>query len=242
MAPPFIPFDAEPHGHWPLINDDGGLALLLIDFQRDFLSPDGYFAAAGYDVAEAQKVAATVRPLLLAARRAGVPVFHTREGHRASLRDLPRYKRLRSAEAGAAVGAPSPLGGGFLTRGSPGWEIVPELAPTPDEEIFDKPGYGAFTATDLDHCLRCVGVRKLIVAGLTAEVCVSSTVREATDRGYECVVMRDGVAATDPRNLGGALGALTCEGGIFGSVADVRVAIEAPERLAGERETRETRE
>lgn len=228
----FIPDGAAPHGSWP---HDGpsrasSVALLLIDLQHDFISDTGYFACCGYDTSAAKAVVKKLEPVLAAARRAGVRVLHTREGHRPSLTDLPHYKRWRSARAGAAIGDTPAHGGAdgrFLVRGEPGWQIVPEMAPLEGEDVFDKPGYGAFTATDLDHCLRCLGVTKLVVAGLTAEVCVHSTIREATDRGYECLLLEDGVAATEPEHLPGAVGTVRCEGGIFGSTAPVEVALTA---------------
>ena len=169
-------------GRWP---HDGPcspdeVALLLIDFQKDFCHPDGYLAKVGGDLEPAQTAVKKVMPVLEAARDAGVMVFHTREGHRPSLIDLSKYKKWRSCLAGAEIGMTSQTGSKFLVRGSPGWEIIPELAPIEGEEVFDGPGYDKFMHTDLEHCLRCAGIKYLIVAGLTTEVCVSSTIRGAT--------------------------------------------------------------
>ena len=144
-------------GRWP---HDGPcspdeVALLLIDFQKDFCHPDGYLAKVGGDLKPAQTAVKKVMPVLEAARDAGVMVFHTREGHRPSLIDLSKYKKWRSCLAGAEIGMTSQTGSKFLVRGSPGWEIIPELAPIEGEEVFDGPGYDKFMHTDLEHCLRC---------------------------------------------------------------------------------------
>ena len=224
------------------------VCLVMVDLQQEFIGPKGYLAMAGHAdaVADAREVVARLKPVLDVARRAGMRVVHTREGHRPSLADLHDYKKWRSKQSGAAVGAPAPGGGRFLVRGSPGWEIVPELAPLDDEDVFDKPGYGAFTATDLDHCLRAMGIKKLVVAGLTTEVCVHSTIREATDRGYECLLLEDCTAPTVPSHLPGALGTVRCEGGIFGSVgtaADAHAALlEAATAASNAKHTRDDTE
>jgi nicotinamidase-related amidase len=209
-------------GSWP---HDGPcrpdeVALLLIDFQSDFIDADGYLAKVGGDIKPAQEVVMKVKPILEAARSAGFRVFHTREGHRPSLADLSKYKKWRSQRAGAEVGASSETGSKFLVRGSPGWDITPELAPIEGEEVIDGPGYDKFMHTDLEHCLRCAGVKYLIVAGLTTEVCVSSTVRGATERGFECLLVTDGTAATEQNHLRPHIDTMLVEGGIFGSVAD----------------------
>jgi len=209
-------------GRWP---HDGPcspdeVALLLIDFQKDFCHPDGYLAKVGGDVEPAQKAVKKVMPVLEAARDAGVMVFHTREGHRPSLIDLSKYKKWRSCLAGAEIGMTSQTGSKFLVRGSPGWEIIPELAPIEGEEVFDGPGYDKFMHTDLEHCLRCAGIKYLIVAGLTTEVCVSSTIRGATERGFECLLVTDGTAGSDQHLCSAHIKTMLVEGGIFGTISD----------------------
>ena len=196
------------------------VALLLIDFQKDFCHPDGYLAKVGGDLEPAQTAVKKVMPVLEAARDAGVMVFHTREGHRPSLIDLSKYKKWRSCLAGAEIGMTSQTGSKFLVRGSPGWEIIPELAPIEGEEVFDGPGYDKFMHTDLEHCLRCAGIKYLIVAGLTTEVCVSSTIRGATERGFECLLVTDGTAGSDEHLCSAHIKTMLVEGGIFGTVSD----------------------
>ena len=196
------------------------VALLLIDFQKDFCHPDGYLAKVGGDLEPAQTAVKKVMPVLEAARNAGVMVFHTREGHRPSLIDLSKYKKWRSCLAGAEIGMTSQTGSKFLVRGSPGWEIIPELAPIEGEEVFDGPGYDKFMHTDLEHCLRCAGIKYLIVAGLTTEVCVSSTIRGATERGFECLLVADGTAGSDVHLCSAHIKTMLVEGGIFGTVSD----------------------
>ena len=209
-------------GRWP---HDGPcspdeVALLLIDFQKDFCHPVGYLAKVGGDLEPAQTAVKKVMPVLEAARNAGVMVFHTREGHRPSLIDLSKYKKWRSCLAGAEIGMTSQTGSKFLVRGSPGWEIIPELAPIEGEEVFDGPGYDKFMHTDLEHCLRCAGIKYLIVAGLTTEVCVSSTIRGATERGFECLLVTDGTAGSDEHLCSAHIKTMLVEGGIFGTVSD----------------------
>ena len=196
------------------------VALLLIDFQKDFCHPDGYLAKVGGDIEHAQTAVKKVMPVLEAARDAGVMVFHTREGHRPSLIDLSKYKKWRSCLAGAEIGMTSQTGSKFLVRGSPGWELIPELAPIDVEEVFDGPGYDKFMHTDLEHCLRCAGIKYLIVAGLTTEVCVSSTIRGATERGFECLLVTDGTAGSDEHLCSAHIKTMLVEGGIFGTVSD----------------------
>jgi len=194
------------------------VALLLIDFQKDFCHPDGYLAKVGGDIEHAQTAVKKVKPVLEAARNAGVMVFHTREGHRPSLIDLSKYKKWRSCLAGAEIGMTSQTGSKFLVRGSPGWEIIPELAPIEGEEVFDGPGYDKFMHTDLEHCLRCAGIKYLIVAGLTTEVCVSSTIRGATERGLECILVADGTAGSEMEFCRAHIKTMQVEGGIFGTI------------------------
>ena len=207
------------------------VALLLIDFQKDFCHPDGYLAKVGGDLEPAQTAVKKVMPVLEAARNAGVMVFHTREGHRPSLIDLSKYKKWRSCLAGAEIGMTSQTGSKFLVRGSPGWEIIPELAPIEGEEVFDGPGYDKFMHTDLEHCLRCAGIKYLIVAGLTTEVCVSSTIRGATERGLECILVADGTAGSEMEFCRAHIKTMQVEGGIFGTITEADLVCAALKSL-----------
>jgi nicotinamidase-related amidase len=187
--------------------------------QRDFLDPGGYAAAAGLDVAALRRPIPAIRRLLDAARHAGLLVVHTREGHRPDLTDCPPAKLARSRSAGAGIGSAGPLGR-LLVRGEPGHDIVAELYPEPGEPVVDKPGYGAFHRTDLDGILTRRGVERLVIAGVTTEVCVHSTLREAVDRGYHCILAADACASAYPDLHRAALAMVAVEGGIFGRVMD----------------------
>jgi biuret amidohydrolase len=192
-------------------------ALIIIDMQRDFLDPGGYIAQSGVDVSPLRAVIPEVQRLLMAARRIGVRVVHTREGHRPDLSDLSVVKQRRAAGCGAAIGSVGPLGR-LLVRGEFGHAIVDELAPVPGESIIDKPGFGAFYATDLELILRAAGITRLFLAGVTTDICVHSTLREAIDRGFDCVTVGNACAAGDPAIHAAMLACIAGEGGILGEV------------------------
>lgn len=192
-------------------------ALVIIDMQRDFLEPGGFGAALGNDVARLRPAIAPCRAVLDAARACGLLVIHTREGHRPDLSDAPRLKVERGDPA-LRIGAPGPMGR-ILVRGEPGHDIIAELAPQPGEPVIDKPGKGAFYQTDLDLMLRNRGIETLLVGGVTTEVCVNTTVREANDRGFRCIVLADCCASYFPEFHAAGLAMIKAQGGIFGSVA-----------------------
>ena len=219
--------EARPH---PFEFELARSALVIIDMQRDFIEPGGFGASLGNDVSRLQAIVPTVRALLQAWRRAGGWVVHTREGHRADLSDCPPAKRLRGAPA-LRIGDRGPMGR-ILVIGEPGHAIVPALAPLPGELVIDKPGKGAFHATELHPILQYHGIDALIVAGVTTEVCVHTTVREANDRGYRCLVAGDCCASYFPAFHEVGLRMIAAQGGIFGWVTSSGAVVEA---LAGAR-------
>jgi len=200
-------------------------ALIIIDMQRDFLEPGGFGAALGNDVSKLSAAVGPCKAVLAAARNLGMLVIHTREGHRPDLTDAPPHKVVRGDPA-TRIGAPGPMGR-ILVRGEAGHDIIPELYPSANEPVIDKPGKGAFYQTDLDLMLRNRGIDTLLVCGVTTEVCVNTTVREANDRGYRCIVLSDCCASYFPQFHETGLAMIKAQGGIFGSVASSQALLSA---------------
>ncbi len=205
---------AEPY---PFPFDPATTALMVIDMQRDFVEPGGFGETLGTDGSLLQSVVPPLRGVLDAARAAGLPVIHTREGHEPDLSDCPPTKLNRGSPT-LRIGDPGPKGR-ILVRGEYGHDIIDELAPLPGELVVDKPGKGSFHGTDLHDHLTAAGIMSLVVTGVTTEVCVHTTVREANDRGYECLVLSDCVGSYFPEFHRAALAMIVAQGGIFGWVA-----------------------
>jgi len=210
-----IIIDAEPE---PVTIDPGRTALVIIDMQRDFLEPGGFGEALSNDVSLLSVVIKPCKAVLASARRRGMLVIHTREGHRPDMADAPRAKVERGAPS-LRIGSEVPMGR-ILIRGAAGHDIVPELYPLESEPAVDKPGKGAFYATDLHSILHNHHIENLIVCGVTTEVCVHTTVREANDRGYRCIVLGDCCGSYFPEFHDVGLRMIAAQGGIFGWVSD----------------------
>jgi nicotinamidase-related amidase len=217
-----------PAAPYPFPFDAGRAALVIIDMQRDFLEPGGFGAALGNDVSRLKGVVAPTRRLLDAARAAGMFIVHTREGHPPDLGDLPPAKRRRGRGA-LRIGDKGPMGR-ILVQGEPGHDIIPELEPIPGEAVVDKPGKGAFYATNLDLILRNRDIAQLVICGVTTEVCVNTTAREANDRGYECLVLSDCTGSYFPEFHEQALRMMQAQNGVVGWVSpshDLVAALQA---------------
>lgn len=219
---------SEPYP-WPWNGDLGphNTALIVIDMQTDFCGKGGYIDLLGYDISITRACIAPIKRLLEVMRAKKYPILHTREGHRPDLADLPPNKQWRSRKFStiAGIGDAGPCGR-VLVRGEKGWEIIPELAPLPGETIIDKPGKGSFCATDLDLILRTKGIANIILTGITTDVCVHTTMREANDRGYECLLLEDCCAATVPEHHQAAVNMVKCQNGVFGAVSNSQSLIE----------------
>lgn len=211
--------------------EPGRAALVLIDMQRDFIEPGGFGASLGNDVSHLAAAIGPAKCLLELWRASGWPVVHTRESHAPDLSDCPPAKRLRG-EPSLRIGDPGPMGR-LLVRGEPGVEIVPALAPAPGELVIDKPGKGAFHATGLAGELAHRGITQLVFAGVTTEVCVQTTMREANDRGYDCLLVEEATASYFPAFKAATIEMIVAQGGIVGWAAPLAAVLAAVDPAAG---------
>jgi nicotinamidase-related amidase len=221
-----LSIDAEPG---QIAIDPARTAIVMIDMQRDFLEPGGFGETLGNDVSLLAKAIKPAKALLTWARKLGMLIVHTREGHRPDMADAPPAKVERGAPS-MRIGDPGAMGR-ILIRGEAGHDIIPELAPLPGEPVVDKPGKGAFYATDLQTILQNRGIQNLLVGGVTTEVCVHTTVREANDRGYRCIVVADACGSYFPEFHEMGLKMIKAQGGIFGWVSDSTRILAAQDSL-----------
>ena len=235
MTIPGDPYDFPIDG--PLIQER--TALLIIDMQRDFCDPAGYMHIRGGNVESTRMILPHIINVRNACRQAGMMIIHTREGHRSNLSDLPRNKRIKTAMAGAEIGSEGPLGR-LLIRGEYGWDFIDELKPKDPEIVLDKVGTGAFHGTDLREILASQSIENLIITGVTTGVCVSSTVREASDRGYNVLVLEDCCAEPDPDNHRIAIKLLKIEGGYLSTISDSASCLQALQKRMPQTDNKET--